>query len=1150
MQFFSINQVFTNKNYFSLRLPGIPLFMKLFIILIVFSASMMHAAGVYSQSTSVKLNVKDTSIENILTEIEKQTGCTFFYNTKNVDVAKKVTLRDEKGDLSVILDKLFSGTNIDYVTNGTNIVLRTKEVPQSQQQQKYRITGIVVDATGEPIIGASVAVKGQTVNGVITDIDGKFNISTTASKVMLTISYIGYTAVEIEATKDKPIRVRLQEDNQMLNEVVVVGYGTQKKESVVGSVQMIKPDNLKVPSSNLSTGFAGRLAGVVAVQRSGEPGADGADFWIRGISTFNGSTNPLIIIDGIQASSGDLNALDPEVIESFSVLKDATATALYGSRGANGVMIVNTKSGRESEKAIVNVRLETSYSSHVKTPKFVDGIRYMEMYNEGSLSRGTGEVLYPQSKIDGTRAGLNPYIFPNVDWYNELFRSGAMNQNANVNVRGGYKRLDYFSSVSVNHDSGVLRNTKDFSYNNNLNIMRYVFQNNINLALSNTSKLSLHLNVQLRDYSGPASSTKDIFGMVMEANPVDFPIRYPADPEVDYIRWGGKSGGKFNNGYQNPYAEMAKGYSSDFQSTVMANLKFEQKLDFITEGLSAEALFSFKNWSQSTTNRSSEYNQFEIGSYDPADLSNYSLKRVGEEKNAVLSTKNGSSGDRRIYLQAMINYNRTFGKFHNVSGMLLYNQDQFNKNNPEDLIASLPQRKQGFAGRLTYAYDYRYLAEMNFGYNGSENFAAGKRFGFFPSFAVGYTISREKYFEKLSKTITNLKLRASWGLVGNDQISDERYLYLSEVDLTHGDLGYLTGRDQNVGKNGPKYIRYANPNITWEVGNKWNIGIDLGLWDDLNITFDVFREIRNDIFMQRQSVPDYLGTNGQDKWMNLVTNMYGNLGKVKNKGLDFSIDYAKNFNKDFSMSLKGTFTYAHNTVLAYDEPAFQKYPNLSKVGHSIDQKLLYIAERLFLDDAEVRNSPIQKLGGWIMGGDIKYKNLPDANGIYDGVIDSNDRQYTGMPIPPEIVYGFGPSFRYKNFDFSFFMQGAARVSLIMSGIHPFGKDGTRNVLQFIADDYWTADNQNIYAQYPRLSKQDNENNTQSSTYWQRNGAFLKLKNAEVGYNYKFLRVYLRGSNLLTFSPFKYWDPEQGGGSGLSYPNQRVINLGVQFSINK
>ena len=322
--------------------------------------------------------------------------------------------------------------------------------------------------------------------------------------------------------------------------------------------------------------------------------------------------------------------------------------------------------------------------------------------------------------------------------------------------------------------------------------------------------------------------------------------------------------------------------------------------------------------------------------------------------------------------------------------MLQYNQSK--KYYPKT-FTEVPTAYVGLVGRLTYDYKSRYVGEFNFGYNGSENFAPEKRFGFFPSVAIGYNISREKFFEKFSDVVSNLKLRASWGLVGNDQIGGERYIYLSNIELENGDLGYTTGRDQNISKNGPKYIRYANNDITWEVGSKWNFGIDLGIKNELNITFDIFKEIRNDIFMERQQIPDYWGTNGKDKWMNLATKMYGNLGKVENKGLDFSIDYVKRFNNDFDMSFKGTFTYAHNKVLEYDEPDFQKYPNISRVGHSVDQQLLYIAERLFIDDSEVQRNPKQNLGGWVSGGDIKYKNLPDVNGNYDNVIDSNDRQY-------------------------------------------------------------------------------------------------------------------------------------------------------------
>ena len=1132
------------------------MFMKLLSVLL-FGVCMSVSASVLSQNARVTVDMRNVALTTVLEELGKQSKCDFFYNYALMQTKGMVSVKAENRELGKVLEELLPGLGLAFTFDRNVVVIREKV--DDEKPKSVRVKGYVFDKQKQSMPGVTVKVSGLTI-GTSTNAQGWFALDLPMTSGTLEFTFIGFKKKTLDFTEKMAkdtLRITMEEDVQELDETVVVAFGQQKKESVVSAITTVRPMDLKSSSSDLTTSFAGKIAGIVGWQTGGLPGAlteeeMNTKFYIRGITSFQTGANidPLILIDGVESSKLDLARMAPEDIESFSVLKDATATALYGSRGANGVMIVKTKSGRESDKAIVNIRLENAYSTHTKTPKFVDGVRYMEMYNEAVLTRGTGEVLYSDNKIAGTRAGLDPLIYPNVNWYDELFRSGAMNQNINVTIRGGSKKLDYFSSVSVNHDSGVLRNTDDFSYKNNLNIMRYVFQNNFNLNLSKSSKLSLNLNVQLRDYSGPTSNTSDLFGMVMESNPVDFPVRFPDDPNVDYIRWGGKSGGKYNSGFRNPYAEMARGYQSQFESTVMANLKFEQKLDFITEGLSAEALFSFKNWSSTNTDRSAGYNQFQVINYNTDNLSDYTLNRIGSEQSTVLQTSNKSSGDRRLYIQAMINYNRTFNTVHNVSGMFLYNQDQYNGNAPEDLIESLPQRKQGFAGRVTYAYDYRYMAELNFGYNGSENFAKGNRFGFFPSVAIGYNISREKFFEKFSDVVSNLKLRASWGLVGNDQIGGERYIYLSNIELENGDLGYTTGRDQNISKNGPKYIRYANNDITWEVGSKWNFGIDLGIKNELNITFDIFKEIRNDIFMERQQIPDYWGTNGKDKWMNLATKMYGNLGKVENKGLDFSIDYVKRFNNDFDMSFKGTFTYAHNKVLEYDEPDFQKYPNISRVGHSVDQQLLYIAERLFIDDSEVQRNPKQNLGGWVSGGDIKYKNLPDVNGNYDNVIDSNDRQYTGMPTTPEIVYGFGPSFRYKKFDFSFFFQGAARVSIMMNGIHPFGAEGIRNVLQFIADDYWSETNQNIYAEYPRLSKRDNENNTKASTYWQRNGAFLKLKNLEVGFNHKFFRVYLRGSNLLTFSPFKYWDPEMGSGSGLSYPTQRVFNVGVQFSINK
>lgn len=1007
----------------------------------------------------------------------------------------------------------------------------------AQSTSSRSISGVVTDAaTGDPLIGATVQVKGTTV-GTSTDLNGAFAINLPTDRRTLIFSYVGYQSQELSINRgETSLHVALQGDANALDEVVVVGYGQQKKGMLVSSVQSIAPSDLRLPSSSLSTGFAGRLAGVIAVQRNGQPGADQADFWIRGISTFGSATDPLIILDGVAIDANELNGLDPEIIESFSVLKDATATALYGSRGANGVMIVTTKSGKNLDKPIVNFRFETALSTPTSRPETVDAVTYMQMYNESVLTRGTGQIPYTQAKIDGTRAHRNQYIYPDVDWYEEMFKNLAVNENFNFNIRGGSSRVDYFMSATVRHEEGMLKNlSRDyFSYNNNYSVWRYAFQNNVNVNLTRTTKVSLKINTQLRDTHGPVKASEDIFGMIMNGNPADMPITFPDDPTVNHIRWGGKAMVK------NPVAEMVTGYKDEFQSVLNANLSLDQNFDFITEGLSASALISFKNYSYTQTSRSAGYNSYEIAGTGTGEdgSETYDLEIRGNEQSTTLSTSSGSEGDRKIYIQGMINYNRDFGP-HNVSAMLVYNQEETAISNPGTLFASLPKRKQGLAGRLTYGYDNRYLVEANFGYNGSENFARGRRFGFFPSVAVGYVVSQEKYWERLKKVVSYFKLRGSYGLVGNDG-DNTRFMYMSDLSLSGAD--YTTGYDGEYTLSGPVYNRFGNTNITWETGRKLNVGVDLQFWNRLNLVADMFQEIRSGIFLERGTIPAFLGTSS--------TKVYGNLGEVKNRGVDLSMDYTQRIGKDFFLSVKGTFTFARNTVLEQDEPDFLQYPNLSRVGHSVNSFLLYEAQRLFIDDNEVKYSPEQLLGGTIMAGDIKYVNQPDANGEYDNVINSNDRIYAGYPEVPEIVYGFGFSAQWKGFDFSLFFQGAAHTSLVMSGFHPFGINNNvkRNVMQFVADDYWNESNPDIHAAYPRLSVEEYGNNTTASTYWLRDASFLKLKNAEIGYTYKKMRFYISGSNLLTFSRFKLWDPEQGGGSGLKYPTQRVFNIGFQMTL--
>ena len=961
-------------------------FKYIVLVLLFYPLTVLGAQG------HITVKGQSITIKEAIMLIEKNSNYVFFYNAADL---KNIRLKNINcsGPIDKVLNEVFANTGITYLIQGNDVVLKVSKTESAQQAKKTEIVGVVTDArTGEAVIGASVAIVGTT-TGVITDIDGKFVIQAGPQDV-LKISYVGYTAKEVKVGNRKVLAIDLSEDAQALEEVVVTAYGTgQKKASMVGSVQAIRPAELKVPSTNLSNSFAGRLSGVVAVQRTGRPGADGSDFWIRGISTLSEATSPLIIIDGVQVSSADLNALDPEVIDGFSILKDATATAMYGTRGANGVMIVTTKSGQNLDKPIINFRVEGSMSTPTNIPEFVDGVTFMELYNEAIRNQPAGKEAYTQERIDGTRQGLNPYIFPDVDWYGEMFKDRSFSETFNFNIRGGGKKVDYFSSVSVGHESGMLKSrSKDFfSFDNNISRMRYSFQNNINARLGKTSKLSLRLNVMLVDKRGPNESTSSLFSSVMNTNPVDAPIMFPDDGTTSYIKWGVPT-----NTTVNPLATMVNGYDDTFQSTVTASLNFDQKLDFLVDGLTFKAMASLKNFSQSVQTRYSDWNKFTVNNWSLNDDGTYNMEVIqeGAEVGTELKTKSSNTGDRRIYLQAMLEYNRTFGK-HDVGALLIYNQDEYMDNNPgTDLLVALPTRRQGIAARASYAYDGRYLAEVNLGYNGSENFAKGNRFGLFPSIAVGYNISEEKFFEPLRNIISRMKVRASYGLVGNGNIGGQRFTYLADVDLT-GSPAFTTGINMDRTLKGPSYKRFANYDLGWEVGKKYNIGLDMIFFNNLSLTVDVFREDRTDIFQEKATIPSYLGVYG--------TKYYVNSAAVRNQGIDASIDFGHQFNKDFSMTFKGTFTYAHNEIRAYEESVGDR-ANLSRIGYSTSQQWGYVSDYLFADQTEINNHPTQLIGGTVGPGDIKYVNQPNVYGVYDDIIDKNDMVPIGNPTTPEIVY--------------------------------------------------------------------------------------------------------------------------------------------------
>ena len=1014
---------------------------------------------------------------------------------------------------------------------------QTQTPPQSDKA--LTLSGTVISsADNQPIVGANIFVEGTTI-GTTSDIHGNYTLSVPPATKTVTVSFLGYDTKKI-AVKDIHLfkLVTLADASNKLEDVVVVGFGVQKKESLVGAVQSVKPSDLQTSSSNLSTSFSGKIAGVIAVQKSGEPGADGASFWIRGISTFGSGQSPLLILDGVEITNQMLNNIPPETIESFSVLKDATATALYGSRGANGVMIITTKSGRDSEKMAINLRAEFGASAPTRVPEVADGITYMETFNKARTTRGE-QPYYSKEKIMGTKLGLDPYVYPNVDWYDMLFKDCTFNQNFNFNMTGGAKKIDYFLNASVYNENGIMRKPEASKFDTNINAQKYLFQANVSADATKTTRVSLKMNTQLHYRHAPIQSVSDLFAYAMTGMPCEFSATLPGESSDTFVRFG--TNNAWNSGFfTNPYAQLCRGYGDQFRGHFTSALTVNQNLDFITKGLSATGMATFYNRVYSAVYRSFTPFMYQLTDYNIDEAGNYSYTSNSTNTGTTyLGTTRGKDGYRELAFQAKIDYSRTFGK-HDVGATIVYLQKERNMNiSDEQEYAALPYRQQGLAGRVTYGFDKRYLFEANFGYNGSENFAAGKRFGFFPSVALGWVISNEPFWKGIKEKVNLFKIRASYGLVGNDVISKEyadRFPYLTTVDMGQGYDVYIGNNFER--KKGPILSVYGNPNATWEESRKLDIGVEIGLFDSLNIIFDWFKEKRSGIFMQRTSLPSSFGMSGITPW--------ANIGKVDNSGVDISVDYNKAFSKDLILSLRGTFTYAHNEIVEMDEPNY-KWAYQYKAGHPINSIQCLIADGLFRDEEDIANSPSQDIYATtypIRPGDVKYRDL---NG--DKIIDDNDMCWTGNPTVPEIIYGFGFSLKYKGFDCSAFFQGQGKVSIIMYNYHPFATAATpgSGLMQWIADEHWSEDDPNPKALYPRLSPLWNNNNTKSSTLYVRNGKMLRLKTAEIGYTYKKMRVYVSGTNLLTFAPFKYWDPEKGSGNGLGYPLQRTYNLGFQFN---
>ena len=998
-----------------------------------------------------------------------------------------------------------------------------------------RIVGSVTDTEGEPLIGVSVKSTGSTI-GVVTDIDGNYMLSVEPNDVLV-FSYVGCRPQEVKVDGRSTIDVVMEYDDQQLDEVVVVGYGTARKISTIGAQSGVKfTEELKQPVATLSSALAGRVSGVIGLQRSGEAGQDdNTQVWIRGVSTTT-ATTPLVLVDGVERSWTNI---DPEDVESFQVLKDASATAVYGVKGANGVILIQTKKGFVGKPRI---KAEVNYgiTNFTRVPDLADGITYMQMANEASMNK-TGAPVYSQDVISATAQGLDPYLYPNVNWMKTIFKDYGHNFRANMNMVGGSEFAQYYFSLGYYNEGGLYKENKAEKYDGSMSFNRINFVSNITMQPTKTTTVDFGVKGEISDYNTPYYSASDVFKMIMRAYPTLYPVTYE-DFKTPYKRNGGE--------VLNPYAMIHRmGTNKRNTSETRADLRVNQKLDFWVPGLEARVLLAYDFYMRNDIQRpGTNPITYEATGRDPISGKLILNRTDNMNGNDTWGYNKQQWGHRQYYLEAALNYSGIFANKHRVTGMFLYNMTDYSNVTAGTLYHAMPFRSMGIAGRGTYSFDDRYFFEANFGYNGAENFAPGKRFGFFPSFGAAWVPTNEEFFPK-NEILNFLKLRFSWGKAGNSMLdtqargeSNERFVYLSTVG---GGSGYTYGDIRQNGYGG-KSVGKIGVDVTWETSTKYNLGLDMYLFNSaLNLSFDVFKEHRENIFLPRAAVPDFVG---------ITTLPYGNLGIIDNKGFEITADYSRNFG-DLGVMLRGNFSFNNNTIIEDDTPQ-KPYEWLNSRGHSLNTYFGYICDGLYTAE-EIADPAVAKIKGVSMQpGDLKYRDL---NG--DGVIDAYDKSYIGNPTVPKIVYGFGATFTYKNFYLGAFFQGVSKcnISMAASSFIPFANGSARGNLYSSIVNRWTPENPSQYAEWPRLDygMSSNTENYATSTFWLRDGSYLRLKTLDFGYNLPqdFLKkmrinsakVYVQAYNLLTFSSFKMWDVELGAGDGTKYPNTRSYNVGLSFS---
>jgi TonB-linked SusC/RagA family outer membrane protein len=996
--------------------------------------------------------------------------------------------------------------------------------------QSVKVSGVITDKDNEPVPGATVSVKGTT-NGTASDGDGKYELNVPA-KATLVFSFIGYKSQEIVtgSGSNQVINVILEEESHELEEVSVVAYGTQRKVSIVGAITTVKTEDLKVGSvSSVSNALAGRVAGLIGVQRSGEPGQDVSEFWIRGISTFGANSSALILIDGIDRGASSLNDLAPEDIESFSVLKDATATAIYGARGANGVVLINTKRGQEG-KITINANVKTMVETLPRLPEYVNAYDYAQLANEARAVRGD-QSLYSPEIYEILKYRMDPDLYPDVNWQDEILKDQTYGMEGNINISGGGKLARYYMSGYYRTNDAIYKQTGMERYNTNVNRNQYSFRSNIDVDATPSTKVSLLLSAQLVDQNRPGmGNTSYIWSACANLTPMTVPVVYSNGQFPAYGKDDSTSPTVLLN---------QTGFMTERNNTIESLLSVEQKLDFLLKNLKLTGSISFDNYNYHETRR---YKMPALYRADDRDWRTQELitRKTVEATNMTFSSS--SYGTRTIYAEAKLDWNTIIADIHRVGALLLYQQKDYEATNATGELNSIPRRNQGIAGRLTYSYNDIYFLEGNFGYNGSENFPEGQRFGFFPSIALGWVISNYDVVTETLPFINMLKLRYSFGLVGNDQLSNTRFPYLTYVNTTSAPSYVYGDQRSNIGPGVTESI-LGSTGLVWEKAVKQNWGIDLQMYKGINITVDAFVDNRNNIFMIRQSLPATLGIPSS-------TNIWGNVGKMRSWGADGTASYTKRFG-EFDVEVRGNFTFTRDKIIDYDEVP-PRYPYLAMKGTSYGVTRGLIALGLFKDEDDVKSSPAQF--GNVMPGDIKYQ---DVNG--DGKIDNYDIVPIGNANVPKVQYGFATSLAWRGFDFSIFFRGSGKSDYFMggNGYYPFASGELGNVLSIVKEqsNRWTPASysgdpatENPNARFPRLTYGNNDNNNRASTFWLADASFLRLKTLEIGYSLPrklteklFMtncRFSIIGDNLAVWDKVKLWDPEQASSNGAVYPLTR------------